>query len=514
MITVLVKKKDGKTQTFSVKKDICVIGRGTENDITLDEEKISRRHAAIKVQGHTYYLKDLNSSNGTFLNGSRLKRAVIVKPGDPIKIGSHLIRIKDRSATVEAIDFNNEKTVIGSSYIGQTVEEAGEEETRYMSGTSLASLYSSRFEKLFVISGYDKETKFVLSQQENFIGRKESNTVCLSDASISKRHALISRNNSTYSVRDLGSKNGTFVNSNKITAETFLHPGDTLQLGDIRLLFGEEKADQKAQPLSAFPKKTKRLFWALLIPAVLLPVAAFFFFSRAAPKERISPAPPPPVSAKIEKKIQKKVIDTELQSKQLYTERNQQFGSKTAAIPVEERKPGPAQKIEQPSIRQLTAEKKKVFAPKSENIDKAMRFYIDGKIQTALTKLTEVAGMALPDNASQKNQANELYQHIRKCQALFSSGKALFLEGNLQAALPLWEQLHQTEIKIFGKSPREESYFAKNISIMLAKEIYKQADIALQENKPEQAIQYCQEVLKTIPDHQGCLAIQKQFKKE
>ena len=43
--------------------------------------------------------------------------------------------------------------------------------------------------------------------------------------------------------------------------------------------------------------------------------------------------------------------------------------------------------------------------------------------------------------------------------------------------------------------------------------IYKQADIALQENKPEQAIQYCQEVLKTIPDHQGCLAIQKQFKK-
>lgn len=65
------------------------IGRHIENYINLTDPKVSREHALLEYNSvkKQFILKDLNSTNGTYLNGQRISKEERVKPGDTIKIG-------------------------------------------------------------------------------------------------------------------------------------------------------------------------------------------------------------------------------------------------------------------------------------------------------------------------------------------------------------------------------------------------------------------------------------------
>lgn len=65
-----------------------LIGRGGDSDIPFDEQRVSRRHALIKVDATARaVIEDLGSSNGTFVNGSRIKKPHELKDRDRIQIG-------------------------------------------------------------------------------------------------------------------------------------------------------------------------------------------------------------------------------------------------------------------------------------------------------------------------------------------------------------------------------------------------------------------------------------------
>ncbi len=65
------------------------IGRDRENAITLDDTLVSRRHALIQKIGSDYFIEDLGSTNGTYVNKKRLppEKYVRLKPTDTILIG-------------------------------------------------------------------------------------------------------------------------------------------------------------------------------------------------------------------------------------------------------------------------------------------------------------------------------------------------------------------------------------------------------------------------------------------
>lgn len=66
----------------------CSIGRSSSNTITLTEDRVSRRHALINMQGlQEYWLVDLGSGNGTYLNGRRVVQPTRLRNGDKIEIG-------------------------------------------------------------------------------------------------------------------------------------------------------------------------------------------------------------------------------------------------------------------------------------------------------------------------------------------------------------------------------------------------------------------------------------------
>jgi pSer/pThr/pTyr-binding forkhead associated (FHA) protein len=69
-----------------------VIGRGGELDIVLVEDMVSRKHAKITTQQGKIVIQDLGSTNGTFVNGEKIKRARL-KEGDRILIGTSILKL-------------------------------------------------------------------------------------------------------------------------------------------------------------------------------------------------------------------------------------------------------------------------------------------------------------------------------------------------------------------------------------------------------------------------------------
>jgi FHA domain-containing protein/uncharacterized protein DUF4388 len=80
-----------------------VIGRSSELDLVLIEDMVSRKHAKLTLQPGQVTISDLGSTNGTFVNGEKVKRAQL-KEGDRILIGTSILKLVGRQAGVPAID--------------------------------------------------------------------------------------------------------------------------------------------------------------------------------------------------------------------------------------------------------------------------------------------------------------------------------------------------------------------------------------------------------------------------
>ncbi|WP_236245798.1 DUF1707 and FHA domain-containing protein [Streptomyces sp. CC210A] len=74
------------------------IGRDPVNGLRLSHETVSRLHAELSRQGGLWMLRDLNSTNGTTVNGRRVIGTVIVRPGDQVSFGRMAFRLDARQA--------------------------------------------------------------------------------------------------------------------------------------------------------------------------------------------------------------------------------------------------------------------------------------------------------------------------------------------------------------------------------------------------------------------------------
>lgn len=79
-------RNDGERRSFSISRDMMVIGRRQDCDLMIPLGEISRKHCRIIREGDELRLEDLGSSNGTFHNGRRIQEAVL-EPGDTIQVG-------------------------------------------------------------------------------------------------------------------------------------------------------------------------------------------------------------------------------------------------------------------------------------------------------------------------------------------------------------------------------------------------------------------------------------------
>ena len=92
MLTILFKFNDKILKTIESDKNEFLIGRNADNDIVIENLAVSKLHARIVKKDGSYYIEDLNSTNGTYLNKVRITKKDL-KNRDIIIIGKHSLEI-------------------------------------------------------------------------------------------------------------------------------------------------------------------------------------------------------------------------------------------------------------------------------------------------------------------------------------------------------------------------------------------------------------------------------------
>lgn len=91
---VYVERGPGQGQLVPVRQGVTVIGRASVAELRLQHPSISRRHAQIVRKGEFFYVKDLGSQNGTYVNAQKISSEVEVHPGDELAVGSALLKLR------------------------------------------------------------------------------------------------------------------------------------------------------------------------------------------------------------------------------------------------------------------------------------------------------------------------------------------------------------------------------------------------------------------------------------
>lgn len=95
-LVILSEGLTGKAHELKVEK--TTIGRVDDNTFPIAEASVSSHHCEILLRGSDIVLRNLDSTNGTFINGQQLTGEAVVKPGQIIRLGQVEMRLEDAAA--------------------------------------------------------------------------------------------------------------------------------------------------------------------------------------------------------------------------------------------------------------------------------------------------------------------------------------------------------------------------------------------------------------------------------
>jgi pSer/pThr/pTyr-binding forkhead associated (FHA) protein len=86
-VVLVMFRADGQRRSFSISRDITVVGRREDCDLRIPLGDVSRKHCRFIRDEHAVHVEDLGSSNGTFHNGEKVTEGQQLHPGDTVQIG-------------------------------------------------------------------------------------------------------------------------------------------------------------------------------------------------------------------------------------------------------------------------------------------------------------------------------------------------------------------------------------------------------------------------------------------
>lgn len=261
---------DGKGNRLEINREM-IVGREAGCDFVLDEGRCSRKHASLQPSAEGILVKDLGSSNGTFLNGARIEQG-IAKVGDELsfdtakyKVVGNGIAQAPADATLlvppvqppasEAVKNDPVKPAKSAADAHEAQKGAwwapkdeGPEGTMLLSpgaaaqaalveGTQVMAALSGEEPSLVGLSGSVKGQSFKLKGDRWKIGRDGAECdIVLEDSGVSAFHAQIINEGATWKLINLMSSNGSFVNGQRVQT-AYLNSGDRLQFGATEFVF-------------------------------------------------------------------------------------------------------------------------------------------------------------------------------------------------------------------------------------------------------------------------------------
>lgn len=232
-ITILQGKDKGKT--FELTAEEIFVGRDSAGQIVLNDASVSRRHCFIEKRAEGFFITDLQSLNGTFVNEENAEN-LRLKNGDVIRIGDFSLRFSsDNAAELPSSSavFFDERNLDLSKTIHLRLEEILGEMTRDLFGFIKIS------EKINSVRGLEKLQKELLEEIFEVVPAREGAILLLDkDGDITETFALNLDDNSadvkiSRTILEIVLKNNEAILANNIGADENLKTAESLVVSQV-----------------------------------------------------------------------------------------------------------------------------------------------------------------------------------------------------------------------------------------------------------------------------------------
>jgi pSer/pThr/pTyr-binding forkhead associated (FHA) protein len=267
-----------------IKADM-VVGRQAECDLQLTEGHASRKHARFSLVENAVWLEDLNSANGTFVNGTKINGKVKLAPGDRLRFDVEEFDFRVPSAAPAAADDGKTQyrepasAVVDAESSGMYKRPGawadpdamgdGANKTKFIDPAQLKEMMNNApaaaavntatidAPHLHVVSGGRAGLNIKLTVGESgvrewTIGSQADREVQFQDSGVSALHAKIVNEGERWKVLDQMSANGTFVNGKRSNV-SYLTAGDRVRFGPVECIFQVSRAGAAPRRAAASP---------------------------------------------------------------------------------------------------------------------------------------------------------------------------------------------------------------------------------------------------------------------
>lgn len=212
-------------EEFRLTQDVTRIGRRPHNDIQVDHLAISGEHAVLRLKGNQYVLQDLDSTNGTTVNGQRVSRHML-KDNDQLRIGKHVFRfcVDNKATFAPAPNKGFEQTVLLVPPGGKPLLKTAAPKPAMAATSTAVAVDTKRTGVIKVLTGVNAGRELILDKHSTTLGR------------VGNQVAVITRQAQGYVISHVEGPRKPRVNDREIDACT-LKEEDLIELVGVKMAF-------------------------------------------------------------------------------------------------------------------------------------------------------------------------------------------------------------------------------------------------------------------------------------
>lgn len=229
---------------YALGSNPVTIGRSPQSSLAIDNPAMSFHHARIIFDDGHYHLEDLNSTNGTFVNGKRITK-VPLRGGDQIEVGNHTIQFlvpppggeAGAAPDAPAAPVGPEVESIESTMMLDTRRRRELQEKAAGKAPGAAAPEAKKLVgKLTVLNGKTSAKEYLLTAQTSMIGKAATSAIKLTGWFAPQMAGIILKRGDVYTISPAGKK-PLLVNNRPVPTRHDLKEGDVISAGGVEFRF-------------------------------------------------------------------------------------------------------------------------------------------------------------------------------------------------------------------------------------------------------------------------------------
>ena len=234
MTKIILKFKGKVLKEIPVEKELITIGRKSDNDIEIDNLAVSGHHARIFKMEDWFLIEDLDSLNGTFVNGKMIQESPL-KNGDEVLIGKHILKFISTDISTS----REPKAVLKKEEASETMVIDSKVQQEMLAQISKDRSVTSTGEvigRFTILEGATDLKEYDLTERMTSIGKEKSAKIRIKGLFAPKFVAFVNRSKEGYFISAASGKE-LRVNGEVVSGRYKLQDGDIIQVEGIKMSF-------------------------------------------------------------------------------------------------------------------------------------------------------------------------------------------------------------------------------------------------------------------------------------